>query len=82
MLPNKLHLLIEGGTLEQVVEVYQIDADVGELTEPIHVIQTGCRGLDAIETSEDKIFMGFRGTLMEGTCRIQIYDLESYELVR
>ena len=29
LLPGKLHLLIEGGTLEQIVEVYQINEDVG-----------------------------------------------------
>ena len=26
--------------------------------------------------------MGFRGTLMEGTCRVQIYSQEEYELLQ
>lgn len=58
LLPNR-HLLIEGGLLDQVVEVYEMQSDAGIVSEPIHVIETGVRGLSAIEFSNERIYMGF-----------------------
>lgn len=56
--------------LEQTIEVYKIDENVGELVEPEHVIETGCRGLNAIETSDSLIYMGFTGSLTDPRCII------------
>ena len=50
------------------------------LTQPIHNIMTGCRGLTGIEAAADgRIFMGFMGTLTDMNCIIQTYN-SSYEL--
>ena len=78
LLPN-LHLLIEGGLLAEEVEVYQLSKDVGSLNEPIHVIQTGARGLSAIDFSEEKICMGFQGSMVDVRGVVLIYNFE-YEL--
>ena len=54
--------------LKQTVEVYEIAENLGELTDPYHIITTGCRGLTAIETSKDVIYMGFMGKLADINC--------------
>lgn len=69
MLPNR-HLLIEGGVMEQVVEVYQVEVHAGNLSEPIHTIQTGCRGLNVVETTDDLIYMGFMMSTTDPNSRI------------
>ena len=51
LLPN-FHVLIEGGLLDQCVEVYELQDSGNSLEEPILIIQTGCRGLNAIDFSE------------------------------
>ena len=58
ILPNR-HILIEGNIMDSAVEVYQVDADQGNVTAPIHTIATGCRGLNQIVTTNDQIYMGF-----------------------
>ena len=58
LLPN-MHLLVEGGLMDQSVEVYQISEDGGDIFEPIHRMITRCRGLNAILPGKDMIFMGF-----------------------
>ena len=50
LLPNN-HLIIEGGLMSQTVEVYQISAEAGNLQDPIHTINAGACGLNAIETN-------------------------------
>ena len=47
--------------------------DAETLTQPIHKIMTGCRGLTGIEAAADgRIFMGFMGTLTDMNCIIQM----------
>ncbi len=58
LLPN-MNLLIEGGMLEQSVEVYKMENDAGLLGEPSQVIQANARGLTAIEYNSKLVFMGF-----------------------
>ena len=64
-----MQLLIEGSMLEQIVEVYQIERDLGDLTEPVSIIMTGCKGLNAIDTTEKYIFMGFEGSMNDSRCQ-------------
>ena len=45
--------------MDSIVEVYQVEQYIGNLTQPIHTIATGCRGLNAIKTTNDLIFMAF-----------------------
>ena len=79
MLANN-HVLIEGGFMDQIVEVYDITSqEEGSDLEPVHVIETGCRGLNAIEHTEYLIFLAFMGTLTETECLVQVYNYE-YEL--
>ena len=75
LLPNR-HLLIEGGLLDQVVEVYEMQSDAGIVSEPIHVIETGARGLSAIDFSNERIYMGFQGASDDVRSVIQVYDTE------
>mmetsp|Transcript_33674 Transcript_33674/g.41522 ORF Transcript_33674/g.41522 Transcript_33674/m.41522 type:complete len:143 (+) Transcript_33674:1056-1484(+) len=75
LLPN-LHLLIEGGLLDQTVEVYELSKEAGSLSEPIHVIQTEARGLSAIDHTADKIYMGFQGAMNDVRGMIHVYDKE------
>ena len=67
LLPNR-HLLIEGGLFDLIVEVYEIMMNAGTISQPLHTIKTGCRGLSAIETTNDRIYMGFMGTLIQPNC--------------
>ena len=60
--------------MDQTFEVYQVESDVGTLTEPMHVVFTGCRGLTAFETSADQIFMGFMMSMTEFSLVVQAYD--------
>ena len=46
------------------------------MTQPIKVIFTECRGLNAIETNDEHIFMGFMGSLTSINCVIKIYTHE------
>ena len=62
LLPN-MHLIIEGGMMDQTFEVYEVASD-SVLTEPIYKIETGCRGLTAFETTDELIFMGFMLSMM------------------
>ena len=82
MLPNG-HVLIEGGFMDQIVEVYEMERSMEEATgenkAPVHVIETGCRGLNAMEHSDHLIFMGFMGTLTDAQCVAQIYNY-NYEM--
>ena len=58
------------------VEVYEVEKDKGILTEPIHVIQTDCRGLSAFVTSDQLIYMGFVMSMAEMKATVQAYDYE------
>ena len=80
LLPNK-HLLIEGGLMEQAVEVYQLEQNIGEVEEPIHVIEAGARGLNAVEHTDTEIFMGFMGSLSDPNLQLQVYNFD-YELTK
>lgn len=66
--------------MQQIVEVYQIDINQGKLTQPIHTITTGCRGLNAVETSEVLIFMGFMMSMTNPNCIVQIYNHQYLKL--
>ena len=79
LLPN-MHLLVEGGIMDCNVEVYELTAGGGQLSEPTHVIQTNARGLNAIEYDSAKIYLGFMGTMSDSTNFIQIYDYD-YQLL-
>ena len=50
------------------------------LTEPVHVIETGARGLSAITVANDRIWMGFMGSMSASNVQIQTYSLE-YEKI-
>ena len=78
LLPNN-HLLLEGGLMDTIVEVYQIQAGAGDLSQPIHVIFTNCRGLSSIERSDTQIFMGFMCSLKQMNHVVQIYNYK-YEM--
>ena len=80
MLPNK-QLLIEGGLMEQVVEVYQLEHDLGEVTDPVHVIPADARGLNAVEHTDTEIFMGFMGSLQDPNLQLQVYNYD-FELMK
>ena len=54
-------------------------ANAGTISQPIRTIATGCRGLSAIETTNDRIYMGFMGTLVGMNCIVQTYNY-AYEL--
>ncbi len=54
-----MNVLVEGGMLEQSVEVYKMENDAGLLGEPSRVIQANARGLTAIEYNSKLVFMGF-----------------------
>ena len=54
--------------------------NAGGLSEPIRVIQTGCRGLNVVETSEELIFMGFMMSVTNPNSRILTYT-HDYEHV-
>ena len=56
---------MEGGLLDQIVEVYELADISGNLEAPIHIIETGCRGLNAIDYSQHMIYLGFMGTITE-----------------
>ena len=78
LLPNK-HLLVEGGLMEQIIEVWELEEDSGILLEPVHIIQTGARGFAASVVTDDVIYMGFTGTLTDMNLLIQVYDY-NYEM--
>ena len=75
ILPNR-HVLIEGNIMDSVVEVYQVEADQGSVTAPIHTIATGCRGLNQIVTSNDHIYMGFMMSMTQPKAVVQCYSYE------
>ena len=50
VLPN-FHVLIEGGFMDFCVEVYELGKEKGYLKDPLRVIKTDCRGLNAVEYS-------------------------------
>lgn len=79
LLPN-MQLLIEGGLMSQEVEVYQLSMKAGALMEPSHVISVEARGLSAIDYTEEKIFMGFAGSMTDIRGVIQIYNFD-FELL-
>lgn len=60
--------------MDCVVEVYEIAANSEKMLNPIQTIATGCRGLNALETTDDKIFMGFMGSMTQANCIIQTYN--------
>ena len=57
------HLIIEGSLMDKNVGVYQVECKENQQedtsTEPVAVIDTGCRGLSAQVMGEDRIYMGF-----------------------
>ena len=60
-----MQLIIEGGLMAQEVEVYQLSKDAGSSMEPVKVIATDARGLSVIDYSDEKIFMGFQGSMTD-----------------
>ena len=70
------HILLEGNIMDSVVEVYQVDANQGSVTAPIHTIATGCRGLNQVVTSNDHIYMGFMMSMTEPKAVVQCYSFE------
>jgi len=50
--------------------------DAGIVSDPIHVIETGARGLSAIDFSNERIYMGFQGASDDVRSVIQVYDTE------
>ena len=71
------HLLIESSFIFQQVEVYQIEKhDKIEQIQPIMHLDTGAKGLSAITTGKDTIYLGFQGSMMSPKLQIQAWTFE------
>ena len=51
-----------------------------QAAEPIHVIETGARGLSAYTVGTDKIYMGFMGSMATSNIQIHVYSLDYEQL--
>ena len=60
-------------------EVYQLEREVGDLTEPIHTVLTQAKGLNATVYKNDLLYVGFMCSMDDFNCIVKIYDFQ-YEL--
>ena len=60
-------------------EVYQLEHDAGDLTEPIHTVLTQAKGLNATVYNNGLIYIGFMCNMQDFCCIVKIYNSE-YEL--
>ena len=60
-------------------EVYQLEREVGDLTEPIYTVLTQAKGLNATVYKNDLLYVGFMCSMDDFNCIVKIYDFQ-YEL--